>query len=154
MKINLALDLELTEQQLQSIARRLGKRPDALDIQEVTQVIAECASEAVLDLIEPKLESAHTVEQVRKDVYDKIKEGHWVKTIPMTGASDRELIGLLKYPHNSIRWARYWLLKEGYIKEGGVRSTGKFWVVTGKHYGEASEIEVSSGSTQEVRQTL
>lgn len=132
------VQLTLEPDDVRRVGVLCGKTPDEVDEMDIAMFVSKCVVERLSTLQASSGRSMGAVPgvEVRRRVYEQIRQGFHTGQTPLIGASDRELVHLIALELPSIRWARYWLVKKGFIREGGVRTTGKFWVITDKPWGD------------------
>ena len=131
--MKVTLEIELPPEVIQSVGLQLGKLPDELTAMEAQAYLTQKLMEHCRDVMTRKTASTMTNQEVRRRVYHLIFEPMHRGPVPIYGKTDRELMEAmpgLQAP--TVRWARYDLLKRGYVKHDGRRGTGKVWKVTGK----------------------
>lgn len=117
---------------LQSIGRMLGLLEDELTETHVSEYLQKKLQEHLRDIATRERMSQMSLKEVTRRVYERIANGSRSVGVPLQGATDSELCRDLALPTSKVRWSRFRLLKDGYIREGGLRGKTKFWIVTDK----------------------
>lgn len=132
MKITIELELD-NEKVLQSIGRQLGKVRAELSEEDVQGYLIDKLSGHLRDVATRAVAHRMSTQEVRRRVYHTCCKTRFAGTTPIVGATDKELMVILaEIGATRIRWARYWLEKNGYLEHVFERSSGKVWEPTTK----------------------
>jgi len=130
MKVTLIGTIEVDDELRNTIAIHQGAAPSEVTERIVQEFLATLLFEQIRDLKSRTIASKMSANELRRRIYGWARRGHRRGTTPIIGVTDKELVEFMEMPVPSIRWARYWLVKNGWLREGGRRESGKFWIPT------------------------
>jgi len=129
--VHVTLQVTVVPELLQSIGRQLGKFPEELEEIDVEVYLTKQLHAHCRDILTREVAANMTNDEIKRRVYHLIREITYRGPVPIHGKTDRELIDALPgLTATKVRWARYWLKQNGYLKETGKRRTGKIWGAT------------------------
>jgi hypothetical protein len=107
---------------LHSIGRQAGVPGDRINPAQVGEFLQRKLLELLRDISTRRDFRKMSTKEIERRVYHLCRVGSIKGTIPLYGATDRELVDLSGLPHNKVRWARYNLQKKGFLTASGKRS--------------------------------
>jgi hypothetical protein len=125
----------LDDSLIQIIGRQFVKPTELITKVEIEEFLAEKLDEVLRGLKERlKPNSKVSTKETQRRILEHCKKGFKVLTTPLIGCTDKELMQLTGLDHNTVRWARYNLVRTGFLTQGGFRGSTheKFWVATDK----------------------
>ncbi len=141
-----SMEVQLNEDQWRALARMIGIPMLELSPRNMNEYLERLIVDHLSDVgsrINPRTMST---EELKKRVLRHCTDGLTQGSVPLIGCTDAELVQLIGLSAPKVRWARYNLLQQGLLREGGIRDTSKFWVAVQEAARSENVNDASSGN--------
>jgi len=134
MRAKINFELPINQEMARAIAKQLAMDPKDLTPDQVQMYVIQSIGTHLRDITTRKNVRTMSTNERMRLVYHFCKNSRSQGGTPIVGASDSELMKAFRSDTSvpAIRWARYSLTQHGFLREGGKRGSGKFWVITDK----------------------
>lgn len=124
MLITMAIDLDGPQQDL--MCKHLGISAEELDDILVVTAFTQWISDGMSNVKGGHIWTTHQIEGL---ILSAVRNGLISGGIRLRGLTDKELGEIMPgVKKETLRWVRYNMTKRGVLKQGGTRTSGKFWI--------------------------